>query len=113
MASNVDDGETNGDDAARDAEERSTPGNWLGRWVLIVSILAFLVVYVSQLAQGSGLLFAILLSAGAMGVVGFGGMLVRRILLRTASSERAARILEQMRDMTEARAGDTNANADE
>jgi len=81
-------------------EEQPTAGNWLGRWVLMLAIVAFLIVYVAQLWRGTGMMFTILISTAAMGVVGAGGMAVRQMLLRTASRDRAAGILDQMQQMS-------------
>ena len=109
MASNVEDTEPRDDE---EKEEEKSAGNWLGRWVLIIAIFAFLAVYMGQLWQGAGLMFAILISTAAMGVVGAGGLALRQMLLRTASQDRAANILSQMREHTEG-AGNVYADGEE
>jgi hypothetical protein len=68
---------------------------WLGRWVIIVSIIAFLGVYVAQLAAGSGMFFTVLVSAAAMGIVGVGATAIRQMILHAAAQERADDILQQ------------------
>jgi hypothetical protein len=94
VATNAEDHEArNGDELEKD---QKSPGNWLGRWVLMLAIVAFLVVYVIQLWRGTGLFFTILLATAAMAAVGAGGMAVRQMVLRTASQDRAASILAQM-----------------
>lgn len=105
---------TNGEDSdarngAQDAERRS-PGNWLGRWVLMLAIVAFLVVYAVQLWQGAGLLYTIVVATGAMGIVGIVGMAVRQMLLRTASQDRATGILTQMERLRTGGNADDDAN---
>lgn len=87
-------------------EEGQSSGNWLGRWVMMLAIIAFLIVYVAQLWRGTGLVFTVLISTAAMGVVAVGGMIVRQMLLRTASRERAEGILEQMHELRRERDGE-------
>lgn len=82
-------------------EARQSAGNWLGRWVIMLAIVAFLIVYAIQIWRGTGLTFAVLVSTAAMGVVGIVGMIARQLLLRAASQDRATSILEQMRQLSE------------
>lgn len=102
VAENDEDIEARNGEELEKEEEQASASNWLGRWVLMLAIVAFLVVYVAQLWRGAGIVFTVLIAAAAMGVVGIGGMVVRQMLLRTASQERAADILDQMERLREA-----------
>jgi hypothetical protein len=68
---------------------------WLGRWVIVLAIFAFLGVYTAQLAAGSGMLFTVLISTAAMGVVGLASLGVRQMILYSAERERAEDVLNQ------------------
>ena len=113
MSSNAANDEVRDDDAPQAGDGKSSSTNWLGRWVLVAAILAFLVVYVAQLYRGSSLFYTILISTAAMGVVGVGGMVARQIILRAASNDRAAGILDQMREVQGAQATETRESEDE
>ena len=113
MSSNAADDEVRDDNAPQADGGKSSSTNWLGRWVLMAAILAFLVVYVAQLYRGSSLFYTILISTAAMGVVGVGGMVARQIILRAASTDRAAGILDQMRQVHDARTDETRESEDE
>ena len=82
--------------AAEPPGERPRKGRWLGRWVMALAIVAFLVVYVAQIARGSDLLYAVLFAGGAMAVAGGVGLALRQMLLLTAASERADDIVQQV-----------------
>lgn len=101
MATNGDDARPRNGEEVDDAEQRSAAGNWLGRWVMMLAITAFLIVYVAQLWRGAGFTYTVLVASGAMGIAGIGGMIVRRMLLQTAAQDRAEDILQQMREWQE------------
>lgn len=113
MSSNAAGDQARDDDVQEADGKRSSSSNWLGRWVLIAAILAFLIVYVAQLYRGSSLFYTILISTAAMGVVGVGGIAARQIILRAASNDRAEDILDQMRQVRETRTDETRESEDE
>lgn len=86
-------------------EERGK-GLWLGRWVMALAIVAFLVVYLVQLQRGSSLLYAVLFAGGAMAVTGAAGIAIRHLLLRAAAEERADAILQQVEELTASEEGE-------
>lgn len=102
MATDTSGGNRRADESAT-GPKRKGKGLWLGRWVMSLAILAFLVVYLAQISRGSSLLFAIIFAGGAMMVAGGAGMAVRQMLLHTASTERAGDILQQMQEVSETR----------
>ncbi len=106
MATNAAGRNRRDDDASTPAEQPAGKGIWLGRWVMALAILAFLVVYLAQISRGSSLLYAVLFAAGAMIAAGGVGMALRQMLLHTASTERAGSILQQMQEASDTRRND-------